>query len=278
MHTKRLTCLSILAVLALCSCAKGPAPPKPGSPEFYWGAAKETWRTGDNLKTCDNLLQVTKSDNEFTAQAQPWLVVVAGGLTQGYSTIADRFESGTRAAKDAKPSFRKTVSAARTSASMYALTFTEAFHKMMDANKNDKLPLAFSFPVGSATEPPQLGKVAKGMLLPAAEQDLLERAILQRGVLLTACRAVGAPGDSAKALALFQSTDPVAPRGTFLIEMAKLANEQSDLFSPKKLDQPNRVQMMLKEAMEAVDAVPGNKDGKVLGGKIQATLKKIRKT
>src|ERR1039457_3338635 len=70
--------------LALYSCS-GPVAPRPGTPGFYWMAAKETFDAGDYAKTdehLDNLL--SKDDDEYAARALPWSLVLKSGMADGY--------------------------------------------------------------------------------------------------------------------------------------------------------------------------------------------------
>lgn len=46
--------------IALTGCSTGPQPLQPGTPAFYWAAARDTYKTGDYLKTNDNLGQIRK--------------------------------------------------------------------------------------------------------------------------------------------------------------------------------------------------------------------------
>ncbi|MCL4850996.1 MAG: hypothetical protein KJZ78_06390, partial [Bryobacteraceae bacterium] len=49
------------AAALLISCSSGPAPLKPGTPGFYWAAAKEAYRTGNYVRTSENLARITAS-------------------------------------------------------------------------------------------------------------------------------------------------------------------------------------------------------------------------
>ena len=81
--------LSILGLLAAgVSCSSGPQPPQPGTPGFYWAAAKETYRSGDFLKTSENLQRILATENEFSARARAWDTVISSGLTQAYIELA----------------------------------------------------------------------------------------------------------------------------------------------------------------------------------------------
>jgi hypothetical protein len=172
--------------------------------------------------------------------------------------------------------FRRQVSVYRSSAAASAMQFGEAFHRYLQADKDAKVALTFPYPLGSPNAPAEVRKAAGGILLPAAEVENMQRAMLQRGVVLAACQAVGATEDVAKAQEVFKSAQ--TPRETFLLAMADLLYEQSLLFGPTRLDQPNRLKMLCTEANQALAAVPPSKNTKELGTKIEKTLKKARTT
>ena len=190
----RVALLSVIAVVSMLvlSCASGPRPPQPGTPAFYWGAANEMFRVGDYLKTNDNLSQITRSDNEFTVRAQPFELVVSAGLARGFNDLADNFETGARMNRANPTPFRKQVNIFRGFASNSTLQFTEAFHRFRLANKEAKtVALPFSYPTGSSTMPSQMSRVTKGIFVPDAEREDIQKDVLRRGVLLSAVRTVG---------------------------------------------------------------------------------------
>ncbi len=271
--------LSTLGLLAAgTSCSSGPQPPQPGTPVFYWSAAKETYGAGDFLKTSENLQRILASENEFTARARAWDTVVSAGMAQGYIELADTWESGARSNRADPTPFRKQVSALRSLASAAAIQFTEDAHKLMDANKDPNILLAFAYPAGAAAAPVGLKRVAGGILVQDSERDLLQAAMLQRAVLLSVCGAVGSPGDAAAAQEKLKTGEFRVPRDTFVLAAAKSLSDQSELFTGTKLDQPNKLKLMSQEALEAVRSVPQTKETKALTDKIQARLKKARIT
>lgn len=271
--------LSTLGLLAAgTSCSSGPQPPQPGTPVFYWSAARETYGAGDFLKTSENLQRILASENEFTARARAWDTVVSAGMAQGYIELADTWESGARSNRADPTPFRKQVSALRSLASAAAIQFTEDAHKLMDANKDPNILLAFAYPAGAAAAPVGLKRVAGGILVQDSERDLLQAAMLQRAVLLSVCGAVGSPGDAAAAQEKLKTGEFRVPRDTFVLAAAKSLSDQSELFTGTKLDQPNKLKLMSQEALEAVRSVPQTKETKALTDKIQARLKKARIT
>jgi hypothetical protein len=262
------------------ACSTGPRPPQPGTPAFYWGAANEMFRIGNYLKTNDNLSQVTRSDNEFTARAQPFELVVASGLAQGYIDLAENYEIGARMNRANPTPFRKQVNLFRGYASNTCMQFAEAFHHFHAANKNATAPVAldFSYPTGSAAMPVQIKRVTSGIFVPEAEMESIQQAMLQREVLLSAARAVGAEDDTAKALEIFGKGNVQVPVPVFYMAMAKSLYDESQLFGPTKLDQPARLKLLCNEALEAIKLVPASKETKALSAKIEKALKKAGTT
>lgn len=273
-----LSLVCVAAVFSLTSCSSGPQPPQPGTSAYEWAAAKETFRQGDYAKTGDHLAAVFKSDNELTAKAYPWYLILNSGMAQGYSDFADNQEAGAKATRSNPTPFRKRTSTARAAGAAASMQFVEAFHKFLATNKDATLALAFEYPAGTAAEPSSMEKIAKGMPLQDSELESTQKALLQRGVQLSLCKVLGTGNDSAKALEIFKKGDVTVPRDAFLLAMASSLSEQAELFGPKKLDQPNRIKMLSGEAMEALKLVPESKQTKELSTKIQANLKKLKLT
>ncbi|HET8547362.1 MAG TPA: hypothetical protein VFL57_05140, partial [Bryobacteraceae bacterium] len=188
--------LLMIACMALSACSSGPSGPTPGSPAFYWSAAQQTFRNGDHVKTANNLAKLAKNA-EYAAKAQPWEMVVNAGLAQGYMELADRYESGGRANRGAAAAFRTQVSHYRSVANAAVLQFTESIHDFMDKNKDDSITLAFPFPSGTTAEPGQVARVSKGVMPSDAERGSIEKAMLERGVLLSIANVAGAGTDVA---------------------------------------------------------------------------------
>jgi hypothetical protein len=271
--------LSIVGLLAAAtSCSSGPQPPQPGTPAFYWAAANETWRAGDVLKTDENLQRIIATDNEFSARARAWDAVISAGLTQAYIDLADTWEAGARANRNNPTPFRKQVSALRSQASASAIQFTEDIHKLIAVDKDPTILLAFAFPAGTVAQPAGLKRVAGGIIVQDSERDLLHAAMLQRGILLSVCRAVGSPDDAAATQEKLKTAEYRVPRDTFLLGIAKSMSDQSELFTGTKLDQPARLKLMSQEALKVIEAIPPTKETKSITDKIQARLKKANIT
>ncbi len=269
----------LAAAVLLAGCAsKGPAPPQPGTPAFSWGGAQTTFRSGDVLRTSENLERLIKTDNEFAARARPWSIVVSAGITRGFADLANTYDDGAKANRNNPMPFRKQSNTLRSMASSSALQFTEDVHQFLTKDKDAAVLLAFDYPPGSISPPPGMAKVAGGLLVQESEAASLQSAMLQRGVLSALSRVVASPDDTAGTLEKMKAPEVRVPRATFLLAVAQMLYQQSELFGGKQLDRPDRLKVMCTEALEALKDVPESKDSKQLTGKIQASLKKIKAT
>jgi len=269
----RALCAAML-VLFLSSCSSGPSAPQPGTPAFYWGAAGETWRAGDYLKTLDDLSHLTANQNEFTVKARPWEIIVASGIARGYMDLADAAETAMKKSPAREIPIRRQMMAWRGNANSTALDLADTFQKFAGANKETSLPLEISWPpVGSAASPTNLDRFASGTPLKPGDMDGLEAAMLQRGVMLAAARVTGSGDDTAKAQEIFKQPKPAVPAATFMVNMGQVFYDLSGLYGPRKMDTPHRREMMITLATMAVKPYPQDKAAVALLAKIQKDAK-----
>ncbi len=261
------------AVFLLTSCESGPTPPAKGTPAFSWAAAKENFSAGDYVKTGEHLEQLTKTNNEFTARAWPWRLVIMSGIVAGYMDVGDKFEAGMQANKNNPTPFRKRMSDARSAASQAALVFAESFGQFEKSSKDAQIPLAFSSPIGSAVPLARLNQVANGILPAPSEMDTLQREAIRRGVLLASCQAAGAPNDPAKAADVLKDGNASVSRPAFLRAMAQAFYDQAGVFGKRKLDLPDRRTFFLTRAADLAKQLPDSKESKEFTKKIEADLK-----
>ena len=258
-------------------CNSGPTPPQPGTPEFMWSAAKSTYGAGDYLKANDNLTQLAKGSSEYAARSRPLAIVLTSGIAKAYSELADNFETGAQANRNNPTPFRRQVNLFRSEASAAAVQTAESVHEFLQSNPPEAIAIELGYPSGSAAPPVSLQRVAKGMILPDAEIESVQKEMIQRGVLLAMCRSVGAGEDTAKGLEIFKAGNVKVAKPVFAFESAKVLMDLADLYSPKKLDLPNRLNIVTGEADEALQSAPAGKETKDLAAKL-AKLKKGKKT
>src|SRR5271168_3210764 len=89
--------------------------PQPGTPAFYWAAAKDAFAAADYDKTGQLLDKLLVGENEFTGRALPWQLVLTSGTIRGYMNLADDLETGVRAKRTDPGQFRKYISNSRSS-------------------------------------------------------------------------------------------------------------------------------------------------------------------
>ncbi|HEX8983913.1 MAG TPA: hypothetical protein VF767_00725 [Bryobacteraceae bacterium] len=273
-HLSLLTAIGL--VLVAMSCSGGPEPPKVGTPAFYWAAAHETYAAGDYQKTIEHLEHLCRNQNDYTARAQAWYLVMTSGMTKSYMELADNFEFGARARPANPTQFRRQTSDLRTYASRLSLQFAQMLLDFEKNNKDAEVTLDFPFPQGSALPSPQLTKIGNGEMPASAVVDDVRKQHLKTGVVLQTCRALGHPEDSAKGQELLKSGSVKVPRETFLLAMASALQEQSELYGHTKLDQPDRLKMFSANALDTLKQVPESEQTKKLNAKIQKSLKLVR--
>lgn len=278
MSLKARRCVALSAVfagfLALCSCS-GPLPPQPGTPGFYFLAAKEIFAAGDYVKTTehlDNLL--LKDTGEYAARAMPWSLVLTSGMAAGYMETADAYEKGAKVNKAHLLPFRRQMDLNRSAAARLTLQFAdrfEAFNKLT----LDSVPLAFGVPKGSPAEVPQLLKVTTGIVPSAIDVENGQQRAIERNVILAAGRAIGAPDDPAKAGQLLAAPDAKVPRATFELAMANTLFTMARMYSQDKLGDSEKMAVLCQRAQNALKTVPESDDTKELTRKIQQALKQL---
>jgi hypothetical protein len=266
-------CAVLSAFFLFISCSSGPAAPEKGTPAFYWQAARETYAAGDYAKTLEHLDNLVATDNEFTARALPWSMVLTSGLAAGYMELADNYAIGARVNKSDPSGFRRMVSDSRGSANRLALQFADNFGKL-DKLKSENITLAFAFPKGSGGQVSQLTRVTNGIVLPAAEAETAQKRTLERGVVLATCRAAGSPDDAAKTTDILKTGEAQIPRNTFLLAMTQNLFDASQLYTPTKLDQPQKMQILCERAQQALKGLPDSKESKELSARIEKAMKK----
>src|SRR5262249_48662758 len=154
-----------------------------GTPEFIWAAAKSTYAAGDFLKSKDNLVQLAKGQTEFAGRSQTLAILLSAGIAQAYIDLADSFEAGARVNRANPTPFHRQSNLFRSQAAAVSMETAELVHRMQSGDKTENVEIAFGYPTGNIAEPVQLQRVNKGMILPEADIESLQKEMIQRGVL-----------------------------------------------------------------------------------------------
>ena len=113
-----------------------------------------------------------------------------------------------------------------------------------------------------------------GGVLQASEIEAAQRRALQRGVLLATCRAAGAADDTAKTMEMFKAGDVQVPRATFTLAIAQSLYDLSQMYGPRKGDDPEKMKMFGQQASNALKTIPASAQTKELLTKIEKTTAK----
>jgi hypothetical protein len=174
-------------------------------------------------------------------------------MTHAYMDMADRFEMGARMNKTNPGSFRRQTSTYRQFARGMTLQFLERYQEFAKST-GDQVELDFPFPGGTVAEPPSYIRVGNGIMPTDADIESIQNTMLKRGVLLSVARATGSGDDASKAQSLLKNGDFKVPRGDFMLAMASALNDHAMLYEQKKMDEPERMKMMLAAAADAIKA------------------------
>lgn len=268
--------LVILTALITVSCSSEAPVNKMGTPEYFWSGAKQTFGMKDYAKAADHLENLTKTNNQFTSRAYPWRLILLSGVSEGYAGLADGLETGGKNNRGMLTTFRKHMIDARQQSSRWALQYAQAIETFEKQAKADTVTIEMPMPGGTTVESIQETQLQKGILKTPGDVDVARAKALDRYILLALCRALGAKDDSAKAQQMMQSGKAEVPRAVFMTAMATSLYNAAELYGPKKLDTPDRVEYLTKHALEATEGLPDSKELKDLKKKISDRLKKSK--
>jgi hypothetical protein len=245
----RLSALVVLvALVALTSCSTTPVATATvaKTPEFYWSAARETYTAGDYIKTADHLDHLIDNQNEYTARAIPWSLVLTSGMAAGYMELADAYKAGARLNKPKALDFHRKAMDYRTMASPLALRFAQNVEKLEQLSGS--ITLAFPLPNGNAAEPALMKQIARGTEISAGDAVTVQWLAIQRNVLLTTCLAAGSPNDAARTLEILGHASSITPRATFNKAIAAMLDREAGLYSRNNLDEPTKMAALHERA------------------------------
>lgn len=266
----------IVVLGALSACSSGPAPPEKGSPAWLWAAATQTFGSGDWAKCTEHLGNLTSGTSEFAEKARPLELLILGGMADGYIQLADAYELGVRANKSNPSQFRKLISEYRNQSNRIALGFAEKFAKFQKESKGDTITMLFAFPKGSTSMPMPLGRIQTGIAIPAAEAADLQARMVSRSVVMGVCDAVDAAGDPAKGADAFKTGSASVARSKFVASLGGDLYRFSQIYTPMKLDIPDRLKHFLSAAADAAVQSPEGKEKNALLAKIDLAKKKMK--
>jgi len=140
------------------------------------------------MKTLEDLDQLIDGNNDYSARALPWSLVLTSGMAAGYMELADQFSAGARVNKAEALAFRRKATAYRTMASPLVLRFAQNVDKLNQLPAGS-ISLAFPLPRGNASASALLSHVSAGTPLSPTDLENAQTIAIQHSVLMTACVA-----------------------------------------------------------------------------------------
>jgi hypothetical protein len=182
---------------------------------------------------------------------------VSAGLAQGFSELADAYESGGRHDMANPLRFRNQADKWRSFAATAALEFAQAVHDITGSEQASSVELAFEFPLAlaSAVPPEEVLKISYGVWPLDSDREMVETAMLRRGILRAVSTVVGHPEDPAAALTAFQAAGGRVPHEVLIQSMAGLLYERSDLFDARRMNRLDRFVLRCRVAREALRSI-----------------------
>lgn len=260
-----------------CSDSGAPAPPKTGTPAYYWQTAADHYAKGDYTKAIDWLDKITKANsNEFTAKAWAMRTILTTGLIGGYRELAEHYEYGSKTNKSNPMPFIKKMNDYRGFASRSVMQFAENYAEYLKATPPAEIPLAFAWPAsGTIGKPVQLNKVAEGLIPGEADATALTAAMLNRGVIKSLCLAAGAKEDTGKAKEVLQSGK--VPRAAFETLIASTLLDGARMNTPKLGGRATIREFLAKQGLKALESAGElDKDGKALKANLEKEVKEAQ--
>ena len=99
---------------------------------------------------------------------------------------------------------------------------------------------------------------------------------MDRNILLAQCRVAGVGNNVPKLREMFKADAVEVSRETFLMAVAGFLYEGSQIYTLKKLSNPDRLKLLCEMAAETLKPLPDSNEKKALEKKIQAALKGLK--
>ncbi len=279
-----LTLLSGLALVLTSSSCSSTSTTKtgiePGSPAFFWAAAKDAHSKGDFALAAENLRRLTTGPaNEYRERAEVWVMTLYAGLAAGDMEWVQTLKDGLKTARSNQADFRKAMTAASADANQNLMQYAEVAHAAMNRGlPSPDVPVAFTIPALDAKDTDaEPGKIAKGILPPAAELAAIRQQYRRKAAFLAMTRVSGNGKDIEKAKAALAGGDLKIKTDAWRTAIAQDFLTAADCYEPKRLDHAARAKLMLDEAKEALEKIPAGGEAKDLKKRLDTLSKKLLK-
>ena len=240
-------------LISACSSTKGPAP---GSPEWLWAAARDSFAAGDFEKAADHLEKIERAgNNPYLQRARAWRLVLAAGMASAYLELAQAYADGWSQARANRTAFLRQRTEYFRQARRHAIRMLEAYGNFVKDSADKPVVLEFPFPKGSAGQVVELDRVYKGMTIADELRATAQEKMLNRGLVRSVSMVLTTEEDAAGAQNVLKSGRAEAPPAKFLLAMGSALFKLATIFDRKNLDEIDALKMFHERSQDAVKRV-----------------------
>lgn len=248
--------LILTSFLLLAACGAGSKAPAVGSPEWLWGAARESYAAGDYEKTSEHLRKIEKQGaNPFVERARAWRLLIEAGSANAQWELAKAYADGWEKTRTERTAFAKRKSEHLNEAKRHAIELFEGYSDFLKTVSDKPVPLEFPFPQGSAALVADLDRVYKGMPVSEEVSAGADDKMMKRGLVRAVGSVLATEEDSAKAQTQFKDGRAEVPPARFLTAMAVTLNRVSVVFDRKNLNEPDKQKLFQQKALDTIKQV-----------------------
>jgi hypothetical protein len=235
-------------------------------PEGYedWREVNREYESGDYINTLNYLDDLLRTQNDYTARAAAWKVVILGGMTRSALEIEQACAEGIFRVKsvDTGP-YRTCMERFRWRARANTLGLIEALNEVeRNAAASGTVPLDFPLPKASAGPSPLIGQTRTGAMPVEKVFEPSVARIVDRQILLQVCDLV-ATSEVAAVQDMFKSPPVTIPKETFLVGVAKTLLVAAAVFGEDRLNDAAKRSATLQRATECLQPAIDGRDTKL---------------
>ena len=259
---------SILVALPACT-------PVPEGYE-YWKQVNREYESGDYIDTLNYLNDLLRTENDYTARAAAWKVVILGGIARSSLEIEEACDKGTSrvAAWDSGP-YKNCVEQFRWRARTRTLDLIDALSEFeAKSGSGGDVLLDFPLPKASFGRHTMIGRTRAGAMPVEKAFEPAAARLVDRHIYLQVRDFVGTDDDAA-VKSMFETPPVTVAKEAVLVGVAKTLLVAAAVFGKDRLDDTPKRSATLKRARECLQPVLDGSDS-ALQSEAKALARKIR--
>jgi hypothetical protein len=257
-------------VIALTACT-----PAPEGYE-YWKQVNREYESGDYIDTLNYLNDLLRTENDYTARAAAWKVVILGGMTRSSVEIEEACNKGiSRVAAWNSGPYKNCVEQFRWKARTRTLDLIDALSEFeAKAGAGGDVLLDFPLPNASFGRNSMIGRTRAGAMPVEKAFEPAAARVVDRHIYLQVRDFVGTDDDAA-VKSMFEALPVSVQKEAVLVGVAKTLLVAAAVFGKDRLDDTAKRSATLKRARECLQPALDGSDT-ALQSEAKALARKIR--